>query len=330
MAETSSKPPYRRGPLKTVWPSSARPLSHRAARRADEGYGLSDSPDWRGIDWPAHTHQVEVDGIPVNYVDLGEGIPVVFIHGLGGCWQNWLENLPRFAEGHRAIALDLPGFGRTPMPAESISITFFARIVDHFCEALNLGRVSLVGNSMGGFTAAETAIRHPERVDDLVLVDAAGITSATISESPIGERVARAVLSRGQGEGQQVDLSRLLKRPGLIALAMGFVARYPTLISRDVLAEQLLSVGAPGFQDSFDAIIAYDFRDRIGEISCPTLIVQGAEDILVPLGDAHHYAEVIEGGEIIVFDDTGHVPMLERPVDFNNAVIEFIDRVGVQ
>ncbi len=329
MAETSSKPPYRRGPLRTVWPSTARPLSHRAAGRADEGYGRSDTPDWRDVDWPAHTHQVEVDGIPVNYVDIGEGIPVVFIHGLGGCWQNWLENLPRFAESHRAIALDLPGFGRTPMPDEPISITFFARIVDHFCEALDLGRASLVGNSMGGFTAAETAIRHPERVDDLVLVDAAGISSATIAGNPIGERFARGVLSRGQ-KNPPPDMSRLLKRPGLIALAMGFVARYPTLISRDVLAEQLLSVGAPGFQDSFDAIIAYDFRDRIGEISCPTLILQGAEDILVPLGDAHQYAEAIEGGEMVVFDDTGHVPMLERPVDFNNAVIEFIDRVGVQ
>ncbi|MFM9139961.1 MAG: alpha/beta fold hydrolase, partial [Solirubrobacterales bacterium] len=267
--------------------------------------------------------------IPVNYVDIGEGVPVVFIHGLGGCWQNWLENLPRFAENHRAIALDLPGFGRTPMPDEPISITFFARIVDHFCEALDLGRVSLVGNSMGGFTAAETAIRHPERVDELVLVDAAGITSATISESTIGERFARSILSSAQQDGS-ADLSRLLKRPGLIALAMGFVARYPTLIARDVLAEQLLSVGAPGFQDSFDAILAYDFRDRLGEISCPTLIIQGADDILVPLGDAHRYAEIIEGGEIVVFDDTGHVPMLERPVDFNSAVIEFIDRAGVQ
>ena len=327
MAETSSKPPYRRGPLRTVWPSSSRPLSHRAARRADEGYGRSDSPDWRGIDWPAHTHQVEVDGIPVNYVDIGEGTPVLFIHGLGGCWQNWLENLPRFAENHRAIALDLPGFGRTPMPDEPISITFFARIVDHFCEELGLGRVSLVGNSMGGFTAAETAIRHPERVDDLVLVDAAGITSATIASNPVSERFARGILSRGQ-RNPPPDPTRILKRPGLISLAMGFVARYPTLIPRDVLAEQLLSIGAPGFQDSFNAIIAYDFRDRVGEITCPTLIVQGAEDILVPLGDAYWYAEEIDGGEIVVFDDTGHVPMLERPVDFNNAVIEFIDRVG--
>jgi pimeloyl-ACP methyl ester carboxylesterase len=252
MAETSSKPPYRRGPLRTVWPSTARPLSHRAAARADEGYGLSDSPDWRGIDWPAHTHRVEVDGIPVNYVDIGEGTPVVFIHGLGGCWQNWLENLPRFAESHRAIALDLPGFGGTPMPDEPISITFFARIVDHFCEALDLGRVSLVGNSMGGFTAAETAIRHPERVDDLVLVDAAGISSATIANNPLSERFARGVLSRGQ-MNPPPDPSRLLKRPGLIALAMGFVARYPTLISRDVLAEQLLSSRAPRTSSSRSA-----------------------------------------------------------------------------
>ncbi len=182
---------------------------------------------------------------------------------------------------------------------------------------------------MGGFTAAETAIRHPERVDDLVLVDAAGISSATLSESPLSERFARAVIGRGQ-RNPSADVSRMLRRPGLIALAMGFVARYPTLIARDVLAEQLQSVGAPGFHDAFDAIVGYDFRDRLGEISCPTLILQGAEDILVQLGDAHRYAEAIAGGEMVVFDDTGHVPMLERPVDFNNVVLEFIDRVGEQ
>ena len=97
MAETSSKPPYRRGPLRTVWPSTARPLSHRAAARADEGYGRSDTPDWRNVDWPAHTHQVEVDGIPVNYVDIGEGIPVVFMvviqHSADASAQSaWLDS----------------------------------------------------------------------------------------------------------------------------------------------------------------------------------------------------------------------------------------------
>ena len=79
----------------------------------DDGYGETAEPDWRAIDWPAHLHQVEIDGTPVNYVDIGSGErePIVFVHGLGGQWQNWLENIPRAAQERRVIALDLPGFG---------------------------------------------------------------------------------------------------------------------------------------------------------------------------------------------------------------------------
>lgn len=323
MAESPIERVYRRGPLRNVWPSTARPLTHRAARKADASYGVSDTPDWRNVDWPAHTKQVEINGRSVNYVDIGGGtLTVLFIHGLGGSWQNWLENLPRTAEHCRAIALDLPGFGRSEMPADPISITGFAATVDAFCEALGLGPVVLVGNSMGGFTAAEVAIQHPERAELLVLVDAAGISSANVTRSRPGERLARQLMMRGQGDPEAAK--RMLTRPGYMALGMGLVARYPTRISKELLSEQLLTFGDAGFSDAFDAILSYDFRHRLGEIGCPVLVIQGENDILVPLGDAIEFCELIPSAELLTMADTGHVPMFERPVQFNDALLAFI------
>ena len=323
MADTPTERVYRRGPLRSVWPSTARPLTHRAARKADANYGVSDTPDWRNVDWPTHTKQLEINGRSVNYVDIGEGNQtVVFIHGLGGSWQNWLENLPRTAESCRAIALDLPGFGRSEMPTEPISITGFASTVDSFCDQLGLGPVVLVGNSMGGFTAAEVAIQHPERVELLLLVDAAGISSANLASSRSGERLARQLMMRGQGDPNAAQ--KMLTRPGYIALGMGLVARYPTRISKELLSEQLLTFGDAGFGDAFEAILAYDFRHRLQEIGCPVLVIQGENDILVPLGDAFEFCQLIPNAELLTMAETGHVPMFERPVQFNDALLAFV------
>jgi len=145
-------------------------VSLRAARRADEEYGCGAQPDWRRVDWKAATQRIEIGGRLVNVVSLGagEGPSVVFIHGLGGCWQNWLENLPAVALHRRVVALDLPGFGEFEMPEGDVSITNYAACVE-LCEHLELGEVVVVGNSMGGFSAGERAIRHPQRVERLVL-----------------------------------------------------------------------------------------------------------------------------------------------------------------
>ncbi len=317
---------YRRGPMKAVWPSPAVPSRRRSAKSADPEYGVPAQPSWRDVDWGPRVHRTTLAGAGVQYADLGEGDrAVLFIHGLGGCWQNWLESMPTIAQTRRAIALDLPGFGGSGMPAEQISITGFARTVDELCDHLGLDSVSVVGNSMGGFTAAEMAIRHPERVERLVLVDAAGISSA-LNRNPLSERVGRLLTSGGAGPNDPEIAARLLRRPGFIQLAMGIVARHPTLLAKDLVAEQLHSMGAPGFNDSLRSILEYDFVDRLPEIACPTLIVQGTDDVLVPLGDAEQFAERIPRSTTLILEDTGHVPMIERPATFNRALLEFLDQ----
>src|SRR4051812_17035988 len=179
--------------MPTIRPSKALPATPWQAARAGDDYGATATPDWREGNWRPHLHQGEIDGRSVNYVDYGSGSggdggrePVVFVHGLGGCWQNFLENIPRAAaEGRRVVALDLPGFGFSEMPEDEISISGYGRVVNSLCDELDLGEVVLVGNSMGGFISAETAIQFPARVARVVLVSAAGVTTSDLRARPI-------------------------------------------------------------------------------------------------------------------------------------------------
>ena len=296
----------------------------RAARRTDEEYGASAEPTWREIDWPSHLHHAQVAGRQIQYVDVGprDRQAVVLVHGLGGCWQNWLENIPAVASDHRVVALDLPGFGGSEMPSEPIAITRFAEAVEGLCDNLGLGPVAIVGNSMGGFTAAELAIRQPERVERLVLVAAAGISVAQATRTSI--RLGRLVVASGGRNPEAVR--RLLRRPGYLQFAFGLVMRHPTRLARDLLEEQVAGVGKPGFEAAIKALLSYDFRDRLGEIACPTLVVHGTEDVLVPLGDAREFERLIPDATSLILEDTGHVPMLERPITFNRALLEFLEQ----
>src|SRR5215210_4241968 len=111
------------------------------------GYGPDGRSAWLDIDWREHQRWVRLQDRWANVVELGEGPPVLFVHGLGGSWQNWLENIPAVAQaGYRAIAVDLPGFGESEMPEEKISIGGYGRWVDALLEELDCGPVRLVGN----------------------------------------------------------------------------------------------------------------------------------------------------------------------------------------
>jgi pimeloyl-ACP methyl ester carboxylesterase len=307
---------------------TARPAGVRAARRAGHGYGETAQPDWRRIDWPRHLHQVEVEGARINYVDIGSGErePIVFVHGLGGQWQNWLENIPRAAQERRVIALDLPGFGLSPMPREKITIPGYGRQVDALADRLGLGRVDIVGNSMGGYIAAEVAIQVPERVDQLLLVSAAGITSADLAQRPIMAlgRIATAVASYGAARHREIAA-----RPKSRHMALALVARHPSLLKPDLAYEGFFKgTGKPGFDDALRANLDYDFRDRLPDIRQPTLIVWGEKDSIIPVKDAQEFERLISDSRKVVMTDTGHIPMAERPGAFNDLMMEFLAERG--
>ena len=313
---------------KSLLPSNAAPTSPWRARQADPDYGVSAEPNWRSVDWQAQLNSVEIAGRRVNYVDMGEGDgdPVVFVHGLGGQWQNWIENIPRVAQERRVLAPDLPGFGLSEMPEESISISGYGRCIEAFLEQLGLERVDVVGNSMGGFIAAEVAIQFPQRVSRLVLVSAAGISSANVYRAPTAlvGRVAAALTASTAARHRQ-----MARRPVSRHFALGLVARHPSQLAPDIAWEALMKgVGKPGFQRALMASVEYDFRARLPEISQPTLIIWGENDSVISVRDAHEFERLIEDSRKVVMKDTGHIPMAERPTAFNEVLVDFLAETG--
>jgi pimeloyl-ACP methyl ester carboxylesterase len=315
--------------MEKILPSTAAPSLPWHARQADSDYGVSDEPNWREVDWAEHLRAVEVDGNRINYVDMGEGdgTPVVFVHGLAGQWQNWIENLPRLARDRRVIASDLPGFGMSPMPADGeVSIQGYGRVIQRFCETLGLDRIALVGNSMGGFITAEVTIQDPERVERLVLISAAGLTSSNVYEAPTAVlgRVAQTITA-----ATAANHKRMARRPRGRHMSLALVARHPSKLKADVAWEALMKgADKPGFRAALMASVRYDYRERLSEIACPTLIIWGENDSVITVEDAHQYERLISDSRKTVMEDTGHVPMVERPRAVNAVLLEFLSETG--
>jgi pimeloyl-ACP methyl ester carboxylesterase len=285
-------------------------------------YGNPD-PDWLKLDWRPHLHRVQLPGGEVNYAEIGEGDAIVFVHGISGSWQNWLENLPHFGRDRRAIALDLPGFGASPMPSWPIDMFAYGRLLHDFCEKLGVGGgATLVGNSMGGLVAAEAVLSAPGRFDRLVLVSAAGFINTWLPHQR-GTATSRAwnTFGRPFGAAARFVVSHRLAR----WLMFRFFVRHPDRLRKELLWEQMASgLPAPGFADALDAVIEYDARDRLEEIEIPTMIVWGTDDWVIPSAAALSYHRRIAHSRLEIFEDTGHVPQLERPGRFNALLDEFL------
>ena len=293
---------------------------------ASQPYGPVGRSAWLDVDWREHQRWVEVAGTAVNTIELGEGPPLVFVHGLSGSWPNWLEQLPVFARDRRVIAMDLPGFGHSPMPHERITISGYARILDGLLDALGVSAAAVVGNSMGGFVSTELAIAFPERVERLVLVSAAGISTYRHRDvervEPYLRRVAPIVAAYTGWTASRSDW--VARRAGLRNMTLGLVTRHPGRLPAALAAEQLRGAGKPGFMQALKANIDYPISERLPEIACPTLIVWGAQDKVIPVSDASVFEELIPDSRKVIFEDTGHVAMIERPASFNKLLGEFL------
>ena len=289
----------------------------------DSSYADGDDSTWMRLDWPSMTRRLPVLGREVNVVDTGgAGPPLLFVHGLGGCWQNWLLNIPAFMESHRVIAPDLPGFGESQLPAEDISIRGYAKVLDALCDELGVESASVIGNSMGGFVGAELALSFPTRVEKLVLVAAAGLSIENRQSEPL------LTLARLWGAGATWLGARghsVVTRPRMRRLGMQMLVRYPEKLTPALTYELVRGTGAPGFMPALKALLDHSYRDQLPRIEVPVLVVWGRNDMLVPRGDAREYVELIgDNARREMFEDTGHLPMIERPSRFNRVVEDFL------
>lgn len=262
---------------------------------------------------------VDVEGVRIHYHDLGDGPAVLLLHGGGpgaSGWGNFSRNGPVIAERRRAIVIDLPQFGKSSKIAiREPLLAYNARVIRSFVEKLGLDRPSLIGNSMGGGTAAKFAIDYPDCVDRLVLMGASGHGPSAFTPTP-NDAIRKMVryYDHPSKERMREIIEALIFDSSL--LTDEFVeARYRGSIDPEII---LLHKEAPPPRSE-------DLALELQRISAPTLLIWGREERFSTLEHALLFLRRIPRADLTILAGCGHWVQWERPEAFNRLVLEFLD-----
>jgi len=268
---------------------------------------------------------IKVGDINTRFWTSGDqGAAVILIHGIGDAVETWESNINVLGEHHRVYALDLMGFGHSDKPHIRPSLPFGAQFVSDFMEMQHIERASVIGNSMGGAISLQFALQFPDKLEKLVLEDAAGLGKGVASffrffSIPIiGE-----LLSRPSHWGTAWLLKQIAYDPALITDDM--VELYYQLAilpgaQRSFLSTLRVGVNFFGQRPQFVRSIV----DNLGKITCPTLIIWGQQDRIIPVAHAQVAKDKIPNTELHLLDSCGHGPHFEHPEEFNRLVLEFL------
>ncbi|CAN5328341.1 alpha/beta fold hydrolase [soil metagenome] len=256
---------------------------------------------------------VTVFGAKINYVEAGDAAKptVILLHGLGGSIGNWQTTTGPLSQSYHVIALDQVGFGKSDKPNLKYRIGTFVDFLDKFMSELKIEKASLVGNSMGGWVAGLMAVKYPNRVEKIVLADAAGIVPPNYSEADVYQ------LNNSTRDEIRGNMKKIFATPAFqnnAALVDQFMTLRVTANDGGTINSIIESIRR---REDF-------LNDRLGEIKKPALIVWGRQDGLLPVADAATFNKGIVGSELIIFDGCGHVPQFEKAADFNKAVMDFL------
>ena len=279
-------------------------------------------------------HKVaDVDG-PVNYLDFGgSGSPLLMVHGLAGSALNWMAVGPEISTTHRAMALDLAGFGETPLHGRSATVGANASLVHRFIEDVIREPVTLVGNSMGGHIGVLEAAFHPAWVRALVLVDPA-IPGPHVRRPPPLMLGALAALSvPGLAQNLLDHRQQRLGPEGLVEWAFGLVTADPARLDRELveahvkLTGERMLLGKQNNRAFVQASRSIGFRmanpifwTRVAAVTAPTILIHGSLDRLIPVSAARAMARRRPDWKLSIIEGAGHVPMMETPDQFLAAL----------
>lgn len=274
---------------------------------------------------PSPSAFVDVKGLQVHVRDEGvrsDPVPVVLIHGTSASlhtWEGWVDALKG---QRRVITMDLPGFGLTgPNAQNDYRNETYTQFMLDLLDTLGVQRFVIGGNSLGGDIAWQVAEKAPQRVDRLILVDAAGYPmqpqsmpiAFTIARTPVISKMVEVTLPRAMVES---SVRNVYGDPSRVTPAL--VDRYEALTLREGNRKALVQRFA---QSDFEGS-----GSRIEAIKQPTLILWGKRDQLIPVENAYLFERDIAGSQLVVFDDLGHVPHEEDPARTVAAVQAFLKK----
>ena len=255
---------------------------------------------------------VTVYGAKIHYVETGSGAPLILIHGLADDVAVWDSVIPLLAAKFRVIAFDQIGFGHSDKPLLNYRVSTFVDFLDGFMKELKIERASVVGNSLGGWVAASFALAHPERVDRLVLCDAAGYRSLPQAMGP-----------------RTLDALKLASRDDIRYLGpLTFHNKqfYEGAVVDDAFRQRVIAGDGYTVSRVLDSLIRGDdaLDNRLHAINRSTLILWGRDDKLIPLSFGQRFHQEIAGSQLRIIDDCGHMPQVECANEFTTAVLQFL------
>jgi pimeloyl-ACP methyl ester carboxylesterase len=241
----------------------------------------------------------DVAGVRMHYYCAGRrGTPLVFMHGLGSSAETWAALMLLLSKEYLVYAPDLPGFGRTPLAPEGTNIKTHVLYLERFLDALGYPRVTLVGNSLGGWIATRFAVEHPERVDRLYLLNSAGLRRENMHSPYVEDRIAATS-----------SLEHML----------GYSLPVPPFVL-DAFVRNSQTPAYAGF------IRGYDPREELdtvlADVQAPTTIIWGERDNLLPLICAHDFHSGITNSELVLLPSVGHMPQIQSPVKVAHVIMQ--------
>lgn len=245
------------------------------------------------------------------------GVPVVLLHGFGGDKDNWSIYAPNITKHHRLIAPDLPGFGENDRSFDrDYDIHTQSQRVKAFIDAMGISKCHIGGNSMGGFIALQFAMDYPETTASLTLFNNAGVVGADKSELQIAAEKGENALALADVS----DVDRL----------MAFVSHKPVRLPKNF--RKLFFAEADAHREVLDKIfwqivgaaIDKPLNDHLDKVAVPTLIIWGRHDRLIDVSCADVLNKGIKDSELVIFEETGHVPMIEKPKEVSAVHMAFL------
>ena len=275
----------------------------------------------------------DLDG-PVHYLDFGgTGKPLVMVHGLGGSALNWMAVGPQIEESYHVFAVDLAGFGQTPLFRRSAAVGANAELVHSFIERVIGEPVVIMGNSMGGHISILEAADHKSWVTAMILVDPAipGVHVRRPEPALLGTMAALSI--PGLAEIILDRRARVLGPDGLVTRTLAMVCADPSRVPPEVveahirLTRERDKLGRQNARAFLQASRSISLRmadprfwSRVAKVEAPTLVIHGSLDRVIPIAAAKELARRRPDWALEILEGVGHVPMMESPNEFMSAL----------
>lgn len=258
---------------------------------------------------------IRTGDVKLYYEEMGQGEPLLLLHGLGSSTEDWAFQMEPFSRHFRVIAVDMRGHGRSTKPPGPYTISMFAADVAAFLKVLQIPSVHILGISLGGMIAFQLAVNAPEKVKSLIIVNSVPsmIVSSFVDRWQLWQRLAIVELMGMRRMGEYLA-PRLFPKPEQAELRQEIIQRWAKNDKQAYLAAMRSFVG-------------WDVTGQLAGIGCPTLVISAEEDYW-PLSDKEAYTAQIPNARLLVVADSRHATPVDQPEVFNTAVLDFLSSVS--